>query len=115
MPRFPLVAALLVLSTPAYADEFADVDPEHLAKGIEILAEKWTIPIVVFHGATDDFATSAPEEDTSVGTASSFPAIPIQALPAEGCPTDQGIRRDRARYGGVTDCLSGAINRRRED
>jgi hypothetical protein len=38
------------------SDEFADVDPVALAKGIEKLADAWRIETVVFLGATDEFA-----------------------------------------------------------
>ena len=109
-----LIAALLVMTVSANADEFADVDPERLAKGIEILAAKWTIPIVVFHGATDDFAKSDPDEKGGTGATPSFPAISSQAAPASACPTDQVRLRDRYRYGTIVDCLPGAIERRRD-
>jgi len=114
MPWLMLIAALLVLSTPVDADEFADIDPERLAKGIDILAAKWTIPTVVFHGATDDFATSGLDGNDSIGTEAGFPVISRHAAPAGACPGDDGTLQDRRRYGGIADCLSGAITRRRE-
>ena len=114
MPWLMLIAALFVLSTPVDADEFADVDPERLAKGIDILAAKWTIPTVVFHGATDDFAKSGLDGNDNIGAASGFPVISRHAEPAGACPGDDGTLRDRRRYGGIADCLSGAITRRRE-
>lgn len=114
MPWFMLIAALFVLSTPADADEFANVDPERLAKGIEILAAKWTIPTVVFHGATDDFATSGPTKDKTVPEKPAFPVVSKHPVPAWTCTPDYGGFPDRLRYGAASDCLSGAITRRRD-
>ncbi len=56
LPAWLLGTMLSLANASAVADEFADVDPERLAKGVEILAAKWSIPAVVFQGATDDFA-----------------------------------------------------------
>ena len=55
LPAWLLGTMLSLANASAVADEFADVDPERLAKGVEILAAKWSIPAVVFQGATDDF------------------------------------------------------------
>ncbi|MGI9419280.1 MAG: hypothetical protein ACR2RA_15740 [Geminicoccaceae bacterium] len=52
--------SLLMAPGAARADEYAHVDPEVLARGIERLAEAWTIPVTVFIGATDDFAKAPP-------------------------------------------------------
>ena len=44
------VALAALVSTTSFgvlADEFADIDPKVLAKGIELLAAAWTIPIAV--------------------------------------------------------------------
>jgi hypothetical protein len=58
MRKLACCAALLCLlgGNHARGDEFANVDPTKLAKGIEILADAWRIETVVFLGATDDFA-----------------------------------------------------------
>jgi hypothetical protein len=48
--------AALVLPSQASADEFADVDQEALARGVQRLADAWTIQEASFVGATDDFA-----------------------------------------------------------
>ena len=49
-------ALLLASAKPGLSCEFAEVDPALLAKGVQKLADAWTIPTVVFIGATDDFA-----------------------------------------------------------
>ncbi len=75
--RVSLFAVVLAsASAPAYADEFAHVDPDLLARGIEKLAEAWSIPEAVFIGATDDFA-----EETS---ALADPSPEAQAFLTEG-------------------------------
>lgn len=48
--------ALATVSASVHADEFAHIDPDVLARGIEKLAKAWSIPEAVFIGATDDFA-----------------------------------------------------------
>lgn len=53
---FCLLGLFLLGSEPAKSDEFANIDPVKLAKGIEKLAAAWRIETVVFLGATDEFA-----------------------------------------------------------
>jgi len=114
MPRFMFILALFIMPTNTDADEFADVDPERLAKGIEILAAKWTIPIVTFHGATDDFAKSIPTKDKVVPTKRAFPVVSKHYVPTWACLPSYGGILDRLRYGAPPDCISGAITRRRD-
>ncbi|MGI9449751.1 MAG: hypothetical protein ACR2QH_03765 [Geminicoccaceae bacterium] len=54
------VLVLLLTTFSARADEFADIDPKQLARGVGMLAESWSIPAAVFLGATDDFAKIRP-------------------------------------------------------
>ena len=59
--RVSLFAVALILASGApRADEFAHIDPDVLARGIEKLAKAWSIPEAVFIGATDDFAKETP-------------------------------------------------------
>ncbi len=51
-----LVLSAVALVNQAGADEFAHIDPERLALGIENLAEAWAIPSVTAAGLTDDVA-----------------------------------------------------------
>lgn len=115
MHGFVVLFALLFACASGKADEFADVDPKRLAKGVEILAAKWTIPIEVFYGATDDFA-KANDEDVAATLAPEpvFPDVSNALWHAWACQPNTVRHAGRPRYGFVTDCLPGAITRRRD-
>ena len=53
---FLLALSAIALVSQARADEFAHIDPERLALGIENLAKAWTLPAVTAAGSTDDVA-----------------------------------------------------------
>lgn len=75
MKRLLSLFAVVVLAQTgsAWADEYAHVDREVLARAVEKLAEAWTIPIVVHTGATDDFADEPEELAQSASKALSGP------------------------------------------
>ncbi len=106
-------AMLPLAAVSADADDFADVDPERLARGVEILAVMWTIPTVVFPGATDDFANS----DKSVPLPSPKPAsATIEDDPQPGWPyyPSVDIIPEGFLYGMAPEEILGAITRRRD-
>lgn len=109
-----LIVALVVTWTNAEADEFADVDPDRLARGVEILAAKWAMPIVVFYGATDEFAETNDED--AVLTKAPKPIIPDTLdYPSRPCAfqdADTGLT-GFLRFGADSGCILGALTRRR--
>lgn len=70
----------LLTTTPfgASADEFADIDPKVLAKGIERLAAAWTIPMAVADTSEKEISFLDRNAETPVA----FPVLkPAPALP----------------------------------
>ena len=114
MLRFPLIVILSIAWIEAKADDFADIDAKRLAQGVEILAAKWTIPNVVFLGATDDFAKSESANEASVPSRKPlFPETYEDLELAGRCNFDDGFS-DSLMYGVLPTCIPGAVSRRRD-
>ena len=94
------------------ADEFADVDPALLAKGIEILAASWTIPTVVFRGAADGFAKADDWTDASKVEPTCVIAEGERAVSRAPCPV-VNLFPDNLRSRIEDDNIFGETRRRR--
>ncbi|MGI9489257.1 MAG: hypothetical protein ACR2RF_25890 [Geminicoccaceae bacterium] len=110
-----VVFALLAASTIAKADEFADVDAEVLTKGVEILAAKWMLPIVVFYGATDEFSETS---DRAAASPSVLKPVSLDSLHDPWRPCAYGDMDARLtsllRFSFAYECMAGAVTRRRD-